>query len=422
MSREIMTNHIMKGAICVYRETIYIFKECLSSWVQLCAPEGAGSFVSELGLMAPVNYISALSPFIPFILSASPKLDGLPQSVCISDERLSYTMVKRDRLFMMKFRICEDVVRFRLDGGRNALKTTDKMRRSGSFVTSPVTCGSVPIAVLLNFDCPSTMMIKDLLTTPQAMDLMWRIGNALKDPPSRPSVVILWGKKGGEGKGLLLQMIARLLPGAMASVSGSPLSFKSPEMTSQEVRPLTSRRLVFMDEVNISEGINLQNLKVLTSCVPRNMSEGCNGLLSTTVLATTNRLSFTQRDMITRSAGRRMVIYEISKTIEDPQAYANRPFTSREQIMFISHCLALTETFAFPPVTVEMALTTMSRSSFRTTISSIAIERDCDERECISATYLMSVRSFLEYDALVGCAEAMNPKLVGQTDDGFRYL
>ena len=47
----------------------------------------------------------------------------------------------------MTFKICEDVLKFRMDGGRYAIGETEAMKRSGSFTTNPnpVTCGSLPI-------------------------------------------------------------------------------------------------------------------------------------------------------------------------------------------------------------------------------------------------------------------------------------
>ena len=71
----------------------------------------------------------------------------------------------------------------------------------------------------MDVDCLALFMMMKM-TADQTLDIMWRIGNALRDPSSRPSVVFLWGRRGGEGKGLLMDMVSQLLRDVFANLSG----------------------------------------------------------------------------------------------------------------------------------------------------------------------------------------------------------
>ena len=109
-------------------------------------------------------------------------------------------------------------------------------------------CNTIPRAVIIDFDCLVLFMMKNILTDDQVLDIMWRIGNVVRDPSSRPYVVFQLGRRRGEGKGLLINIFSMLLRGVLANLPGESLSHGS-KTVSDEIRQMFSIRLAFFDDV-----------------------------------------------------------------------------------------------------------------------------------------------------------------------------
>ncbi|GAB0495117.1 hypothetical protein MMPV_006415 [Pyropia vietnamensis] len=396
-----------------FRGAFYFFSTQMMCWYQICTTIAATELLDLLDITAPVNFAVAFSRFIPLIKRLSIPIADVPKSVCIATDRLTYAIDPDTGV--VRFEACTQLI---LTTMERVMGTVAIGGRQSMFCTSSVQWRHIPRSIAPDPDSETVEMILMPLRPDQRKDLLWRLGAMVVDGGARPSVIVLYGPTGSEGKSSLMISISEAFPGTMMWVSRDLIGSK-PTMPSQmELASWAQCRGIVCDGVSIRDGMNYDCIRRWTSNSPVEVN-GMHLMLRQTIFAAANDLGFMERSAMTNSIGRRLVIYSMSRSFA---AESVRPARMIPAVAAQIMAMALTEFEAspHPPTSLEIALLTVFRKSVGFITGGLIIDPHATPDQCRAATTVIKIRVGVEIDEVTSVFEAINPKLVGRSGEEWR--
>jgi hypothetical protein len=414
-TRDLITWAITRRSVAIYDVSYFVYCRDTATWEQMHSSTAAHELCSVIGVNAPVNYFTALERYYPTVTRLAFPVGKLERSVCINTWRLTYTVsyVNDGPVVTM------DMHRTVIDNPRG-----DEHRRMYMFVNSPLLMPfpfEIPRRIMIDMDNEMMFEILRPLRDDQKRDFMWRIGKILTDGERWPTVIILYGKEGHEGKGEFSKNITRLLTSLVEWTTIDLVGKKSKWPGAKDVMKLASKRIIICDECNIEEGMNNDNVKRWTSDSPV-QSDGMSAYLSQIVIGLTNTMGFAKRDTINNSMGRRVMVYKMDKRMGDYKAFPKDRIDNWIRMQFVSLALWYAAEFKYPPVSLEMALETIFKRSVNYVTAGLRIEPTASPSSCVVATAVMAIRSGVTIARLTSTFAAMSKRLVTTCKPGLSYV
>jgi hypothetical protein len=408
--RAVVTWAITNRSVAVKDLTYYVYCKSIAAWSQMQSATAAQELAAVTGTTAPVNYKIALERYYSLITRVAVQLRELERSVCIGTWRMTFTVEHTEHGPIVIYKPHKTVI----DNTRGP-----EHRRIYMFVTQP-------IVMPLPFECP-TKTVVDLdgdiinkillpLRDDQKLDFMWRMGKAFSDGEA-PSVIVLYGKTGHEGKSVLATNVSRILTTGVVWTIADLIGKKASWPKSDEVMRLADKRIIVCDECEIEEDFNYNNIKRWTSGAPI-QSDGLSAYLSQTIIAISNKMCWSKKEAINNSIGRRVVIYKMDKPLGKLKPFPKHSITNKIRMQFIALGLSVADAFDYPPTSLEIAIYSIFRKSSNWITAGMQFDDGASLEQCATATRVMSHRAGVPTERLVSCIGAISKALVYQP----RYL
>lgn len=413
--KEMVKWAVGRRSVAIRDLTYYVYCRNMASWWQMESPTAAQELSDVVGINAPVNYSTALARYYPLLTRVAFSLAPIKKSVCIGTYRLRFEVTYLDEGPIVEYRPHELVI----ENPRG-----DEHRRMYMFATSPIVMSfpfECPMRTVPDFEGEVMNAVLLPLRDDQKLDFLWRMGKALTDPIESPSVIILWGPTGEEGKSVLALNVSRIF-GTGAKWTVTDLIGKSSKWPDAEtVMELAEKRLVICDECDIEEDMNYNNIKRWTSNAPV-QSRGVSAYLSQTIIGITNKLGFSKMGSINNSIGRRVIIYRMNKRLGKLKPFPKEAITNRVRMQFIGMALSVSNCYERAPVSLEIALETEYKKSVNHVTAGMIIDPRSTPRQCREATALMATRVGVTIDRLVGTFAARSSRLVCEPRIGMPFI
>ena len=414
-TKKMITWAITRRSVAIYDVTYYVYCRNTATWEQMHTRTAANELAEVIGINAPVNYFTALERYYETVVRLAFPVGKVEKSVCINTWRLTYRVeyVPGGPVVTM------DVHPTVIENPRG-----DEYRRTYMFVTSPLLIPfpfEVPRRITIDLDNEIIFEILKPLRDDQKRDFLWRLGKCLTDGEAWPTVIILYGKDGHEGKGEFGKNITRMLTNVCVWTTIDLVGKASKWPKAEEVMRLARKRIIFCDECNIDEGMNHDNIKRWTSNSPVE-SEGMVAFLSQIIIGLTNTLGFAKRDTIKNSIGRRVIIYKMDKNMGKYKMFPKERINNSVRLQFVALALWYASAFVHPPVSLEMALETIFKRSVNYVTAGLVIDHSAAPEHAIVATAVMAIRSGVTIMRLVSTFSAMSKRLVAEPANAPPYV
>ncbi|OBT60330.1 hypothetical protein VE03_10271 [Pseudogymnoascus sp. 23342-1-I1] len=191
--KAIVTWAITNRSVAVKDLTYYVYCRSVAAWCQMQSATAAQELTAVAGITASVNYGVALERFYPLVTRVAFPIAELERSVCIGTWRMTFSIEHTEHgpiVFYSPHKLV-------LSNPRGP-----EHRRVYMFVTQPIVMPhpfECPIRTVVDMDGDIINKMLLPLRDDQKLDLTWRLGKAFTDGEA-PSVIILYGKTGHEGK------------------------------------------------------------------------------------------------------------------------------------------------------------------------------------------------------------------------------
>ena len=396
--------------------THYLFCAGIGAWSQLYSEVAGYELLDMTGINAPVNYSKALKWAYALAEQTSFPMGMVQPSVCIGTFRLRFVCEYASDGPIVYFFPHERVID---NGGKDPIYD-----RIFTFVTSPITFPNpVVIPTRVEIDADDEIITKILLPLryDQKLDFLWRIGKAVIDRVTNPSVIVFFGREGHEGKTKLAEAITRILSNAVVWVNEDLFGSKSVWPNADMVMNLCQKRILICDECKIEDGFSYNNIKRWTSEAPITM-EGRTGYLSQTAIVISNHIPFYEKSAVNNSIGRRLVVYHMKKNLNKFKPLDRSEITNQIAIKFISYAISVAIAFEYPPVSLPIALYTVFRKNVNKMTAGLVYDVASSRSDMIAATCAMAMRCGITARKLCSAFAAMSPSLVTFPEPGCPYI
>ena len=396
--------------------THYLFCAGVGSWSQLYSEVAGYELLEMTGINAPVNYSKALKWAYALAERVSFPISRVHTSICIGTFRLMFVTEYTERTLIVHFFPHAAVI----DSGG-----LDRMyERIFTFVTSPITFPNpvtIPTRVVIDSDDEIISKILLPLRYDQKLDFLWRIGKAVIDRVTNPSVIVFFGKEGHEGKTKLAEAITRILSNAVVWVNEDLFGSDSKWPNADTVMTLCQKRILICDECKIKDGFSYNNIKKWTSEAPVTM-EGRTGYLSQTAIIISNDIPFYEKAAVNNSIGRRLVIYHMKKNLKKFKPLDRSEITNQVAIRFISYAISIATAFENAPVSLPIALYTVFRKNVNKITAGLIYDVATSRSDAVAATCGMAMRCGVAPRRLCSAFAAISPSLVTFPEYGCPYV
>ncbi|KAF3401102.1 Bifunctional solanapyrone synthase [Talaromyces pinophilus] len=132
-------------------------------------------------------------------------------------------------------------------------------------------------------------------------------------------------------------------------------------------------------------------------------------------------MSFYEKGSISRSIGRRLVIYDLRKYLGNEKGLPDSVITNKVRIMFTSMCLAASQAYDEPPTHIATTLYTFFRKNINKITAGLSYDPACTELETIKSTSVMAITCWVSTDQLCSAFSSMSPRLVDPLCDSLRW-
>lgn len=403
---------------CIVTDGIsyYVYCRNIASWSQIESINAVCELLDTTDTNAAVNYSRALVKFYPLLSRVAHSIRHIGRSVCIGTWRLRYLVSWQPAGPVVRYIPHEEVI--------ENIRGPEHMRMY-TFVRNPVLMPypfACPHTFTVSMDDPIINKVLKPFKDYQKIDFLWRMGRMLTDGlNSQPVVMILYGKDGHEGKSELAKTISKLLPGTSMWMTDDLVGSKSEWPKPDAVMSMCEKRLLICDEAEIEDGLSYNNVKRWTSNSP--VSDGVTtAFLRQNIIATTNKMSFTEKASINRSIGRRLVIYDLRKYLGKEAGLSDGDITNMTRLKFVSLCLAVAEAYLHPPTSIKTALYTFFRKNVNKVTAGLIYDPACTDLQAVTATTVMAIRCGVASKQLCSAFSSMSSALVGETRYGTPYI
>lgn len=397
--------------------THYIYCEGVASWMQLYTEIASRKLLRITNINAPVNFSGPLQEAYALAKRIAYPIAKMHPSLCLGSYRFLFVSEwAGDGVLVVHYRPHYPVI-----ASPNRDPMYDRIYcfvRSPVILTMPAAC---PYKIKVDLDDVVLNKILLPLRDDQKIDFMWRMGKALTDPTTNPSVIVFYGKVGHEGKTELAKSITRLFGDAVEWVSTDLFGSKSEWPDADLVMRLCQKRILICDECRIEDGFSYNNVKRWTSEAPITMN-GRIGYLAQTAIVTSNKIPFYEKGAVNNSIGRRLVIYHMNKNLEKFEALDRSEISNLVILRFVSLCLSYSRAFPIPPVSLPIALYTVFRKNVNRITAGLVYDVGSSKMECIAGTSVMGVRCGVSVKQLCSVFAAISPDLIYVPEHGSRHI
>lgn len=396
--------------------TYYLYCEGIGSWSQLYSEVSGYELLDMTGINAPVNYSKALKWVYPLVSRIAISMSRIVPSVCMGTFRL---------IFMCEYAETGPIVSYYPHWPVIENKGFDPMyNRIFSFVTCPIMFPNpvmIPSRVEVDADDEIISRILLPLRYDQKLDFMWRLGKAIIDKVTNPSVMVFFGRDGHEGKTKLADSISRMLSSAIEWVSEDLFGSESKWPKADVIMTLCEKRILICDECKIENGFSYNNIKRWTSEAPITM-EGRTGYLSQSAIIISNHIPFYEKSAVNNSIGRRLVIYHMKKNLKKFVPVERSEITNVVSLKFISYAISIANAFRDPPTSLAIALYTVFRKNINKITAGLVHDVASSRSDSVSATCVMAIRCGVAPRKLCSVFSTMSPALVTYPEPGCPYI
>lgn len=414
--RSLLETVYSKRGIVTDGLTYYLYCDGVASWSQLYSKVAGTELLAITKINAPVNYAGPLSNYYSLLKKVAFPLGKIKPSVCIGTYRLVFKCDYTEEKITVHYRPHNIIIpRGNMD---------EMYDRILMFVISPITLPS-PSQCPYRVDVDASDDVIGRILLPlrydQKLDFLWRIGRLLVEPVRSPSVIVMFGRDGHEGKSAISKAVDRILADAVEWVSGDLFGSKSVWPDADTVMNLCQKRLLICDECKIADGFNYDTIKKWTSEAPVSM-DGRTGYLAQTAIVTSNSIPFYEKAAINNSIGRRLVIYHMQKRMTKQRPVEPNEITNMISLKFMSLAISVANAFSDPPSSLAIALYTFFRKNINKITAGLVHDVGATRLECIPATCAMAIRCGVPPRKLCQAFSAMSPGLVTDTGSGMPYI
>ena len=346
------------GNVVSIRNSKYIHVGIVGGWVPLNCPESFKFLAETLGADVPVNYATAAAPLFDKIVKLPCYSILINRSVCF--KRRYAIRLHRDNVFgELQYITLENVDQF--EGVPSELQK--ELRRLGNPIDRSVSVKGMSLMTI-----PNRIMIKqwqerisdwlDKAFEEHAYLLRWILGNALIDPCSNGYVLLMVGKS-NSGKTSLINLITDVFSGTVGSLDGSYLTRKQQLKKSDLMTANSNRIIVGKDFEFGNTGINVGNIKDLTSRDPFSCGE-LTYSIRTTSFNSCNKVPIPVPATISvRAEIAKRFITISNKSVPTNEQIDTPYFSSEDKCMFIGECLLARIKCVQPPVSLKVFILSM---------------------------------------------------------------
>ncbi|KAG6050979.1 hypothetical protein E4U17_006318 [Claviceps sp. LM77 group G4] len=425
MERNLITQIDKRALICLDGNTYFIYCTSGASWFHLYSRTGSNELLKYTGINDPVNYIGPLDWAYGICkrMARRPRVGEIEPSVCFGVTRMSYKVVYKPSKCIVYYKVHRPVIQDE-DPNRSS-------KSQSTFVVSPIVMPWTafrPVEVTVDFSDELLNRILAPLRDDQKHDFLWRVGRALVDSSENSNkcgtVMVMYGRYGGEGKSVLLKMLSALIPDASVWC-GTDLFGKSSKWppSSELITLFAQKRFLICDDCEIRDGFSYSNIKRWTSGTPVTLEDGSTCHLSQSAFVSTNNIPLNDKDGINSSIGRRLVIYHMDKNMSDYEPPDVSEIDNVVILRFISMAVSVyTADMEVPPTSLPIALYSFFRRNINKITAGLIHDPSSDESQCLAATSIMAMRCGVEMKTLAFAFKAMSPRLVRTTDAGNGYI
>jgi len=397
--------------------TYYLYSNGTGSWAQLYSKTAAFELLDITRINAPVNYANALGWAYALLKRIALPVRRVHPSVCIGTYRLMFMCDYHDGKFIVHYRPHWPVIDNR---GMDPM-----YNRIYSFVVSPILFPSpVDCPYRVEYDWEDRIINTILLPLryDQRLDFLWRVGKAIINPVKNPSVIVLYGRYGHEGKTELAKNLTKLLPDAVEWVSEDLFGKTSKWPDADVVMNLCEKRILVCDECKIQDGFNYDHIKRWTSEAPNTGSNGMVSFLSQTCIVISNNLPFYEKAAMNNSVGRRLVIYHMTKKMTNFKPIERSDMNNNVSLKFISLAVSTAIAHDYAPTSLPIALFTNFRKNTNKITAGLVYDVASSRRESVAATCVMAMRCGIPASTLCAAFQAASPLLVEMPERGCPYI
>lgn len=404
-----------RASVTIRDMGIYVYYRNVASWAQIQSSTACHELADLAGIDAPVNYMKALSRIMPMVQRLATRVGRIDRSVCINTYRLVPTIEYAEGGPIVTYQVHDPII--------EQYRGPDYIRQT-MFVVTPLVLPSpshIYFKTAVDLDNEVVNDILYPLRDDQKLDFLWRMGNMLLDPPKTPCTILMYGRWGTEGKSAMTLNMTRLFRN-VSMWSPVPLTGEKAEWPDAvTLMEMASKRLIIDDESDTSVDVNTTNIKKFNSGSPVEMG-GSSFMLNQTIIGITNKLGFYRKESITRSMGRRFVIYRMDKDLQNAKEFDESRINNHIIHQFTALCLATALRFERSPMTLEIALYTAFRRSVNWITAGLINDEDASPDLAKEATAMMASRSGTDIKRLTSCFAAMSPDLVSRVPGECSYI
>eukprot|EP00388_Colpodella_angusta_P018528 GDKJ01046171.1.p1 GENE.GDKJ01046171.1~~GDKJ01046171.1.p1 ORF type:complete len:530 (+),score=18.64 GDKJ01046171.1:38-1627(+) len=286
------TTLIQPGLVVSIFNMIYTYILGIAGWVPMGSPTFGHFITTKLDVNAPVNYLRAVAFTFPILSASAIPIELPPSSICFIDGRKNLIVNKISD------------TRYKIDIEEAEVLQTNRF-------TSQVLVGAAAPSVILGII--SSVAIKTLpvpsvnelhidLNNPMMNELMmifehedvktvaWTLGLSLDDSRHLGKLLVIHNKLGSVGKTTFLQRLG-IIFGERCRAFRDFLSLGTQDLSDEELLLIEdSVRVVVIDELNFSKGVDVMRLKRYTSGSSLTLSCGLVIRMNMVIVTTTNEL------------------------------------------------------------------------------------------------------------------------------------
>lgn len=396
---DLIDRHIINNGFCVdLCGQQMLFLDVCNFWISLVSKTAALRVSQIIGNdNVSVNYVNSYEPYYSKLSKSSNANSAsfLPVSVCIGTERLLIEVNLEERVTLFS-----QIEPFPVRKGRKVpdfvyglcYQPTDHVHIPDKYVFPG-------IGRIMNFLRPLFPDIRSMVTT------MWIIGNAARDPVSRPRCVMLCGH-GGSGKSTVLRMITAALSGATNLIPDNILTKTYDSVEDKVAQVVVKSRMVTCYELDLdNKMVNMSMFKNITGADYVKVGEFMSKAVCSLAIAT-NGLPDVEKqpEFMSDALTRRMVCIKMDVDTADA-SFEPDPSNPVDKMDFLCACLYIRMLYSHLPVSPDTVLLTLCGSLYFKALTLV-------EEAPADRVTLMEAREVIA--CLCGLLDTTSEKLIGR--------
>jgi len=394
--------------------------------VPLNSSESFKFLAEEMDVNAPVNFAKAAAPLFDKIIKLPCYSLLIQKSVCFK-RRYAIRLHNNDVTGNLEYVTLENIDYFE----NMPAEVLSAISKPGKFIDKSVsikgmTVLTIPQRIMATQGQEKISNWLDKAFKEHAYLLKWILGNALIDPCTNGYVILMVGKS-NSGKTSLISLITDVFSGTVGSLDGGYLSGNQQLKKSDIMAANNNRIIVGKDFEFGSTGINVGNIKDLTSGDPFSCDELIYSIRTTTFNSCNEVPVPMPASISVRPEIAKRFITISNKTLPTNEQINIPYFTPEDKCMFIGECLLARTTYDRPPVSLKVFILSMYLGRYEELskkfdfldihYSPVMMQNESDQCSCgLSEDWMgmtaLCLNTTIPAEKLIDAARAMNRDLV----------